>query len=220
MSELTLIIGNKNYSSWSLRPWLFMKHNGIVFREKRIALYTDATRKELQPYVSNFKVPVLMDKDFIVWDSLAILEYIAERFPDSEGWPLDAKARAVARSMSAEMHSSFVSLRTELPMNCRRKFSNIKLSADAQSDAERIKVLWRKCRVEYGAAGEWLCGRFSIVDAMYAPIALRFAGYGIPLSGIEDAYVRSILKHPAIIEWMEAGGQEREVLADYEKDTS
>ena len=219
MSELTLIIGNKNYSSWSLRPWLFMKHAAIPLAEKRIALYTSTSREELEPCHSNCKVPVLIDCDLIVWDSLAILEYIAERFPDSHGWPEDTKARTIARSISAEMHSSFVNLQSELPMNCRRRYTNIKVSDATQRDIERIRGLWRVCRDQYGGEGEWLFGKFCIADAMYAPVALRFAGYGIPLSGTEVSYVQSILKHPYIIEWMEAGRQEQEVLADFEMDT-
>jgi glutathione S-transferase len=219
MPELTLIIGNKNYSSWSLRPWLFMKHAGIPFKEKRIALYADTSRTELAPYHSNYKVPVLKDGDLLVWDSLAILEYIVEWFPDSHGWPEDTKARAMARSVCAEMHSSFADLRSELPMNCRRRYSAVTISDAAQKDIERIKELWRMCRGRYGSGGEWLFGQFCIADAMYAPIALRFAGYGILVSGIEAAYVQSVLRHPHIVEWMEAGRQEQEILADFERDS-
>jgi glutathione S-transferase len=218
--DLTLIIGNKNYSSWSLRPWLFMKHARIEFKEKRIALYTTTTHDELEPYYSNYKVPVLKDGDFIVWDSLAILEYLSEQYPDYKGWPADAKARAIARSISAEMHSSFVHLRTEMSMNCRKKYSNIKLSAGAQQDIERIKELWRVCRTHYGNGGEWLFGEFSIADAMYAPVALRFAGHSIPLTGAEASYVQSVLGHPNIIEWMEDARREKEILAEFEKDVS
>lgn len=217
MANLTLIIGNKNYSSWSLRPWLFMKHHNIKFSEKRVALYTDTTHQELQSCNSNFKVPVLMNGDFIVWDSLAILEYVSEQYCNSKGWPVDNKARAFARSICAEMHSSFTHLRNELGMNCRKQFSNVKLSAETQRDVDRIKELWRKCRTNYGSEGEWLCGEFSIADAMYAPVALRFSGYGIPLTGIAASYVQSVLEHPHIIEWMEAGRQEKEVLTAFEK---
>jgi len=216
MSELTLIIGNKNYSSWSLRPWLLMKHAGIPFGEKYIAMYTSTSRKELEPYHSNYKVPVLMDGDLIVWDSLAILEYIAERYPDSHGWPEAAKARAIARSIRAEMHSSFVNLRSELPMNCRRQYSDLKVSDAAKRDIERIRELWRVCRGRYGGEGVWLFDKFCIADATYAPVALRFAGYGISLSETEASYVQSILKHPYIIEWIEAGRQEHGVLAEFE----
>lgn len=216
MSDLTLIIGNKNYSSWSLRPWLFMKHAGIEFKEKHIALYTATSREELSPYFSNFKVPALKDGDFMVWDSLSILEYIADKYPNSKGWPDDPKARAFARSVSAEMHSSFVALRSELPMNCRREITGVKLSGKAQADIERIKDLWRACRNGYGSDREWLFGQFSIADAMYAPVALRFSGYSIPLTGIESSYVQSVLSHPAVAEWVEAGTLEKEVITDNE----
>lgn len=220
MSKLTLIIGNKNYSSWSLRPWIFMKHFKIEFEEKRIALFIETTDQELAPYFSDYKVPILVDGDFIVWDSLAILEYLSENYLGTKGWPTDAKARAVARSISAEMHSSFTNVRNELPMNCRKQFSNIKLSPEATREVQRIKDLWQKARQEYGATGEWLFGEYSIADAMYAPIALRFAGYSIPLTGIQEDYVQTVLKHPHIIEWMEAGKLEKEVIAMDEIDAS
>ena len=212
MSTLTLIIGNKNYSSWSLRPWIFMKHFNIEFQEKRIALYTETSDKELEPYFSNHKVPVLLDGDFIVWDSLSILEYLSETYLQSQGWPADVKARAVARSISAEMHSSFTNVRSELPMNCRKNFSNIKLSDDATKEVQRIKAIWRKAKTEYGSTGEWLFGDYSIADAMYAPMALRFAGYGIPLSGTDEAYVQTVLNHPNIVEWMQAEAEQEVIV--------
>jgi glutathione S-transferase len=218
MTTLTLIIGNKNYSSWSLRPWIFMKHFNLEFTEQRIPLFTETTDQELEPYFSDYKVPVLMDGNVTVWDSLAILEYLSENYLDSKGWPEDAKARAVARSVSAEMHSSFVNVRSEMPMNCRKTFHNIKLSDAAAREVERIKTLWRKCRTEYGGQGEWLFGQYSIADAMYAPIALRFAGYSIPLTGIEESYVSSVLGHPSTKQWIEAGKAEKEVIAEDEID--
>ncbi|KPJ91422.1 MAG: hypothetical protein AMJ53_11680, partial [Gammaproteobacteria bacterium SG8_11] len=174
--------------------------------------FTDTTDQELAPYFSDFKVPVLLDGDLIVWDSLAILEYLSEHYLDFRGWPQDVTARALARSVSAEMHSSFVNVRSELPMNCRKKFSDIKLSPQANREIGRIKDLWRKCRMEYGTEGEWLFGQFSIADAMFAPVALRFAGYSIPLSGIEESYVNSVLSHPSVIEWIEAGKEEKEII--------
>jgi glutathione S-transferase len=212
MAKLTLIIGNKNYSSWSLRPWIFMKHFKLEFQEKRVALFTQTTDQELAPYFSGGKVPILLDDDYIVWDSLSILEYVSENYLHSNGWPIHTKARALARSTSAEMHSSFANVRKELPMNCRKTFSDIKLSPEAVSEIQRIKDLWRKARLEYGAAGEWLFGEYSIADAMFAPVALRFAGYSIPLDGVEAAYVKSVLAHPNIIEWIEAGRIENEVI--------
>ncbi len=212
MSKLTLIIGNKNYSSWSLRPWVLMKHYQMNFEEKRVALFTDTTAQELSEYNSDLKVPILKDGELVVWDSLSILEYISEQYLDNRGWPADAKARAIARSISSEMHSSYFNLRNELPMNCRKRCEHIELSHDAAQEIDRIKGLWRQCRNEYGNGGEWLFGEYSIADAMFAPIVLRFDGYNIPLSGVEEAYLKNVLEHPAIIEWVEAGKLEKEVI--------
>ena len=212
MDNLTLIFGNKNYSSWSLRPWVFLKQNNIAFKEKRVALSTETTNNELEQYNSDFKVPILKDDELIIWDSLSILEYISEKYLLSNGWPQDEKARAFARSISAEMHSSFINVRNELPMNCRKKFNGINLSADAEGEIERIKSLWKTCRHKFGADGEWLFGKYSIADAMYAPIALRFHGYNIPLEGVEADYVTSVLTQPCIIEWIEAGKNENEII--------
>jgi glutathione S-transferase len=221
MSKLLLIIGNKNYSSWSLRPWVFLKQFKIEFEEKRIALFTETTDNELSEYGSDFKVPVLKDGELTLWDSLSILEYLSENHLDSNGWPLDSSARAIARSVSAEMHSSFINVRNELPMNCRKTFQDIQLSLAAKKEVERIKFLWRTCRAKFGTEGEWLFGAYSIADAMFSPIALRFAGYNIPLDGIEKAYVNSVLNQPCIKEWIEAGKLEKEVIdadeIEYEK---
>jgi glutathione S-transferase len=207
-----LIIGNKNYSSWSLRPWIFMHHFDLDFQEKRIPLFTDTTDVALSPYFSDLKVPVLQDGDLTVWDSLAILEYLSENHLHGKGWPADAKARAIARSISAEMHSSFPNLRNELPMNCRKQFSGRPLSAQAQREITRVMQIWQRCRTEYGSHGDWLFGNFSIADAMYAPVTLRFAGYAIPLDETAQAYVQTMLAHPAIIGWIEAGKQETEII--------
>jgi glutathione S-transferase len=219
MSKLTLIIGNKNYSSWSLRPWILMNHYQVNFDEKRVALFTDNTDEELSAYNSDLKVPILQDDELVVWDSLSILEYISEQYLDNQGWPTNRKARAIARSISAEMHSSYFNVRNELPMNCRKKFMNIKLSEGAEREVARIKGLWGKCRTEYGKNGEWLFGEYSIADAMFAPIALRFSGYDIPLAGVEADYVKSVLNHPGIVEWMEAGKLETEVIEADEIDS-
>lgn len=212
MEKPTLIIGNKNYSSWSLRPWILMCQNEIDFNEKRVALFIESMETELKEYDSDTKVPVLKHGNLIVWDSLSIMEYVSEQFLDSKGWPTDISARAVARSISAEMHSSFSNVRNELPMNCRKSFNNIKLSVEAQKEVERIISLWRKCRNQYGAEGEWLFGKYSIADAMFAPIALRFDGYNIALEGIEKEYVQSVLNQPCIIDWMAAGKLEKEII--------
>ena len=212
MSGLTLIIGNKNYSSWSLRPWIFLRHHRIDFQEKRVSLFVDTTEEELAEFDSDYKVPILKDDELIVWDSLSILEYVSEVYLDNKGWPDDRRARSVARSISSEMHSSFASVRNELPMNCRKKFENIRLSRVAEHEIERIQALWRKCRNDYGSNGEWLFGDYSIADAIFSPIALRFSGYSIPLCGIETDYVESVLNHPGIVEWVEAGKLEPEII--------
>ena len=195
-----------------------MKQNKIAFEEVRVALSTDTTAEELSQYGSGSKVPVLRDGDLIVWDSLSILEYLSEQYLAAGGWPADAHARAMARSISAEMHSSFQGVRNELPMNCRKKFQGIQLSALAEGEIERIKSLWRNCRNEISAEGEWLFGKYSIADAMFAPIALRFEGYSIPLAGVEGDYVRSVLGQPCITEWIAAGKREREVIEEDEID--
>lgn len=218
MSRLVLVIGNKNYSSWSLRPWIFMKHNNIGFEERKVLLFTETMETELAEYGSDSKVPVLKDGDLVVWDTLSILEYLSENFMDGKGWPEDRCARAIARSMSAEMHSSFSHVRNELPMNCRKQFHNIKLSVAAQHEVARIVSLWEQCRHRYGQGGEWLFGTYSIADAMFAPVALRFYGYNIPLQGIAADYVKSVLNHPGIIEWIEAGKQEKEIIPEDEID--
>ena len=216
MNKLTLVIGNKNYSSWSLRPWIFMKTAGINFKEKRIPLYTDQSLSHLEPFFSNFKVPVLKDGDLIVWDSMAILEYLAEKFPDADGWPKNITARATARSISSEMHSSFMALRNGLPMNCRKKFQDIHFSREIRTDIDRIKAIWRYCKKKFETNGPWLFGKFSIADAMFAPVVLRFEGYDVPLDGIEKEYIKTVLGNPHLIKWIDAAKQEKEVIAMFE----
>lgn len=216
MQNLTLVIGNKNYSSWSLRPWVLLKHFTIDFTEKRIALFTENTQQQLSRYSSDFKVPVLVDAELVVWDSLAIVEYISEKYLDARGWPADVKTRAMARSLCAEMHSSFVHIRTEMPMNCRRPESPISLSLQALQEVERVKHLWTQCRDLHGAHGEWLFGPYSIADAMYAPIVMRFKSYAIAVTGKAGEYMQTVLKQPCIVEWIEAAKIEKEVIQEFE----
>jgi len=216
MSTLTLIIGNKNYSSWSLRPWIFMKYFNVEFEEIRIPLFTDTTDKQLVSYFSNSKVPVLRDDGLDIWDTLSIMEYVSENYLDCRGWPQDVKARAIARSISAEMHSSFFGIRGALPMNCRKQFENFNLSAEVNTDIQRIKDIWYKCRTEYGANGDWLFGEYSIADAMFAPVVHRFNGYGVPLNELEQAYVQATLTSPHMVDWVAAGKQEKEVITEDE----
>jgi glutathione S-transferase len=216
MSGLTLVIGNKNYSSWSLRPWLLMRHAGIEFAERRVALSTPTTAAELAPYGSGQKVPVLIDADRVVWDSLAILEYVSEHYMDSSGWPRDAGLRALGRSVSAEMHSSFAALRSALPMNCRKSYASFPLNAAVRRDVERICALWEQCYARHAHRGEWLLGEFSIADAMYAPIALRFHTYGVAVPGVAARFVAQILEHPQVQDWRAAARAETEVIAEDE----
>ncbi|PLY17119.1 MAG: glutathione S-transferase [Sedimenticola sp.] len=218
MADLTLIIGNCNYSSWSLRPWLFLRQHAIPFAEQRITLSTASTHEQLAGYFSGQKVPVLIDGDREVWDSLAILEYLAESYPELQGWPADKAARAVARSVSAEMHSSFPAVRNELPMNCRRRFPGYRYSPEAQQDIDRISELWRYCREGFGKNGPWLFGDFSVADCMYAPVVIRFVGYEVTLDPVAQAYVEHAYRSAALQAWVEKGKAESEVIEDDEAD--
>jgi len=193
-----------------------MKHHQIQFEEIRVSLFTDTTDEKLSQYNSDFKVPILKHGDIVLWDSLSILEYLSEQILDTKGWPDDIHARAIARSISCEIHSSYANVRNELPMNCRKQFHNIEPSVDAKREIRRITSLWRECRSQYGNDGEWLFGQYSIADAMFAPIALRFHGYNIPLDAIEQTYVQSVLNQPGIIEWMTAGKAEQEIIVEDE----
>ena len=214
--SMTLVIGNKNYSSWSLRPWLFLKHHGIPFEEIRIPLYREDSKARLSRYSPSGKVPVLRDDDVTVWDSLAILEYLADRFPETRAWPSDPAARAQARSITAEMHAGFVALRTHCSMNCRRPPTAKAVPEAVKEDVARIVSIWHDCRGRHGAAGSWLFGDFSIADAMYAPVALRFHTYRLSEDPVAGAYVSTVLGHPAMAEWMAAGREEVEVIPAFE----
>jgi glutathione S-transferase len=216
-STLTLVIGNKTYSSWSLRPWLFLKQMGVEFQEVRIPLYVDNSTALIKANSPSGKVPVLHDGELRVWDSLAICEYVNEKYLNSTGLPADLNTRAVARALCAEMHSGFLALRHEYVMNCRRNVTTVTPSEAAQYDIARIGEIWRDCRQHYGQAGEWLFGEFSMVDAMFAPIAFRFSGYGIPVGEVEQRYINSLLALPAMQEWQHAARQETEVLPQFEK---
>ena len=218
MTDLTLVIGNQNYSSWSLRPWLFLAHHNIPFDCRKVKLFTDSMQRELAPYFSDSKVPVLLDRELQVWDSLAILEYLAERYPEKRGWPACPAARAVARSICAEMHSGLFGLRSELPMNCRRRFPGFIPGQEAQRDIERVQAVWRLCREHYGAAGPWLFGEFSIADCMYAPVVMRLLSYQIPLDSMAEAYCRTLYDNAAMQRWIRAAVDEIEVIREDEAD--
>ena len=213
MNKLILVIGNKNYSSWSLRPWLLMKEFNIEFNEMRVALYTDDTTEKLSLYQSDHKVPILLDGDLQIWDSLAILEYVSEKYAQSNAWPADSDARAVARSISAEMHSGFMHIRNDMPMNCRAAYSHIKISSAVTTEIKRIESIWQTCRSKYANQGQWLFGQYSIADAMFAPIVLRFNSYGVKLKGLAQQYMTNVLQQPHIIQWIKDGIKEKEIIA-------
>jgi glutathione S-transferase len=216
VSDFTLVIGNKNYSSWSLRPWLWMRHIGLEFNEVPVSLYSESMHDQLTPYFSNTKVPVLLHDGLEVWDSLAILEYLVSLSPD-QGLPVDTRARAVARALCAEMHSSFAALRNELPMNCRRDPSPLLLSDTCIADIDRIQALWQHANGFSDGRGHWLFGSFGIVDAMFAPVVIRFHRYCVPLQESAAAYVERLLQHPAMVEWVAAGSTEPMVIKHEER---
>ena len=213
MSLPVLVIGNKNYSSWSLRPWLLLRHFGVAIEEIRLPLDTPEFATEVGRHSPTGKVPALHDGGVHVWDSLAICEYANERWLDGQGWPRDRAARAVARAAAAEMHSGFTALRTQLPMNSRRTPDAYRWDETAQRDIDRVLDLWRQLREAHGAEGDFLCGGFGIVDAMYAPVAIRFDGYGVPVDAVARCYMDALFALPAMREWREAAAAETESVA-------
>lgn len=215
---LKLVIGNKNYSSWSMRPWLAMRAAGIAFEEVFIPLYTDneADKDRILSFSRAGKVPALVDGDVTVWDSLSIIEYLAERFPDAKLWPQDRAARAYARSISAEMHSGFLPLRSECGMNLHRPVGAVTLSADAQANVARVQEIWTECRDRHGKSGPYLFGAFTAADAMYAPVVHRFRTYAIGVSPQVQAYMNTMMALPAFAEWTKAGLAETLVIEKFE----
>lgn len=198
----TLIIGNKNYSSWSLRPWLALRATGIAFTEQKLGFFTEEFSRKVGAVSPAGLVPVLLDDDFAVWDSLAICEYVAERHPDAGLWPKDARARARARSLVAQMHSGFGALRNALPMNIEAHLPGIKLPEAAQQDISRLQAIWHDTRAEFGQGGPFLFGAFSIADAFFAPVVSRFTTYGIAAAGAVRDYMDAVLALPAMQDWM------------------
>jgi glutathione S-transferase len=214
---LKLVIGNKNYSSWSMRPWLALRATGIAFEEVVIPLYTGAADKQrILNFSHSGKVPVLIDGDVTIWDSLAIIEYLAERFPESKLWPEDRASRAHARSISAEMHSGFAALRNECGMNLHRPVGAIALSDDARADIARIQQIWIECRKRHGRAGPFLFGSFGGADAMFAPVVHRFRTYAIATAPEVRDYMAAMMSLPAFQEWTRAGLAETLVIDKFE----
>lgn len=224
MVEIILVIGNKNYSSWSLRAWLMLKATGAAFREVVVPLDQPDTRQQILEYTPSARVPVLIHKGVSIWDSLAIGECLAETFPQAKLWPKDKAARARARSVSAEMHSSFADLRREAPMNIRGHFPNRKLDVQATADIRRLVTLWRDCRAEFGEKHNpdegYLFGHFTIADAMFTPIATRLRTYEVALDNATASYVNRVLSSPAMKEWAAAALKETWRNPKYEFDSA
>lgn len=214
---LKLVIGNKNYSSWSMRPWLALRANDIAFEEIFIPLYTGAADKQrILDFTHSGKVPALIDGDVTIWDSLAIIEYVAERFPETRLWPEDRASRAHARSISAEMHSGFMALRNECGMNLHRPIRAVALSADARANVARIQEIWTECRERYGKLGPFLFGKFGAADAMFAPVVHRLRTYAIAVEPAAQAYMETMRALPAFQEWTRAGLAETLVIERFE----
>jgi glutathione S-transferase len=218
---LRLLIGNKNYSSWSLRPWVAMKAAGIAFEETLIPLDTPDFRAKVTALgggEGRGSVPVLIDGEVRVWESLAILEYLAEKFPKNRLWPEAPEARAHARAISAEMHAGFQPLRRHLPMNICRPVKQRLLDDAVKADVARIDAIWSECRARFGAGGPFLFGSFGAADAMYAPVVWRFHTYAVEVSAAARDYMRAVMALPASVEWREAARREQGVLAHDEVD--
>lgn len=214
-TDLTLVIANKRYSSWSLRPWLALRAAGVAFQEVLVPLRMPETKQALLAHGPTGKAPVLKQGDLTVWDSLAICEYVAEQFPQAQLWPADARARAVARSVAAEMHSGFMDMRRNMFFDLGQVHDAPERVAAAEGDIARIQALWSDCRARFGAGGPFLFGHFSIADAMYAPVCVRLRGWkGVQLTDAGNAYIDAIFALPAMQEWVAAAGEEPWVI-DY-----
>jgi glutathione S-transferase len=215
---LKLTIGNKNYSSWSFRPWIAMKVAGIPFAEQVISLNDPQFKRTVLEISPAGKVPALADGEVHVWESLAILEYLAERFPDAKLWPADPQARARARAVAAEMHAGFLPLRRECPMNFWRPVKKRELSAEAIANVKRIDAIWTDCRSRFGAGGPFLFGTFGAADAMYAPVVARFVTLAVDVGPTSQAYMDAMMALEAWQEWRAAAVQEPWVLPQDEPD--
>lgn len=213
---LILVIGNKTYSSWSLRAWLALHQTGLAFEEVLVPLSQPGSRAALLNHSPAGLVPVLKHDQLTVWESLAIIEYLAELCPAAGLWPGDRDARAHARSITAEMHAGFRALRQNMPMNLRKSLPGRGMTPEVGPDIDRITAIWRACRSAFGGGGPYLFGAFSAADAMYAPVATRFRTYGVELDPVSAAYVEAIHDHPGFRAWQEAAAQEPWVIEEDE----
>lgn len=219
MAEITIYIGNKNYSSWSLRPWLALKHTGAAFEEVIIPLDQKESATNLRRHSPSGRVPVLRHGTLTIWETLAICEYLAEQFPAARLWPAERDARAHARAVSNEMHAGFAALRNLLPMDISRRWPLGNRLAKVAPDVERVAAIWRECRQRFGSrgadgAGDFLFGDFTIADAMFAPVTTRFLTYSVPLDPVCSAYVAAMQRWPAMQEWAAAAKAEPWVIND------
>ena len=210
--SVKLVIGNKNYSSWSMRPWILLRQAGIPFEEVQLKFDNDVHVIGIEKYSKAGKVPVLMVDGEPVWDSLAICETVAELHPDKQLWPADAAARRVARSICAEMHSGFQALRGKMPMNIRGQHPGKGMTPESRKDIDRVVAIWTDCRSRFGGAGSFLFGRFSIPDAFYAPVVMRFVTYAVELPPVAQAYVEAVQALSAVREWVDAARRETEFV--------
>lgn len=214
-----LIIGNKNYSSWSLRPWLLLKEKGVEFEEHRIPLHTETSKQEILQVSPSGKIPVYIHHGLTIWDTLAICEYIADLYPEKQCWPEDIKDRAIARSISNEMHSGFQIIRKTLYMTCRNRMVYTNITPKLEIELNRVRQIWQDCRNRQ-TNGPYLFGHFTIADAMYAPMVLRFDRYGIEVEDIERQYMDSILALDSMQQWIQQGAAETEYLPSHEVNTA
>ena len=215
MGDLTLLIGNKAYSSWSLRAWLALAVTEAPFREIVIPLDRPETRAQILAHSPSGRVPALQDGGLVVWESLAILEYLAERFPNAGLWPSDPAARALARAVSAEMHAGFSALRQHMWMDLKHRRPGEGRTPEVEADITRITAIWRDCRSRFAADGPFLFGTFGNADAMYAPVVTRFQTYGVDLDPVCRAYGDAVLAHPAMQAWTAAALAEPWVLGPH-----
>lgn len=216
MNRPTLVIANRNYSSWSLRPWLVLTAAGVEFDEVLVQLGTPETEAAIRRWSPSGRVPAYRDGEIVVWDSLAICEHVAETHPGANLWPVDPVARAIARSVTAEMHSGFSSLRQNMTMNIRASYPGKGRGEGVDADIARITAIWNDCRTRFGAGGTLLFGRFTIADAFFAPVVSRFRTYGVELSGPSADYAEAVWALPAMQDWVEKARAEPWKVARYE----
>ena len=220
---IKLIIGNRAYSSWSMRGWLAVKHSGEEFEELVVPMFDEdwEKRREGDEFAPSLgKVPILWDGDCVVWDSLAIVEFLADRHGKEKYWPNDESACGMARSMAAEMHSGFANLRRDLPMNVRKTFPFNPLSDEVRREIERILQLWAQARARFGGTGLYLFGDWCAVDMMYAPVVTRFITYSVPMPPFAELYMKAVLSHPHVIEWIDKAQDEPWVIEQYEHEAA